>query len=166
MVAAFLDAVRLEPLPVTALVVTGPLMPEAEVRLLRERAARLDVKVETFRPGLDGVMAGARAVVAMAGYNTVSELLRTGRPALLVPRTGPSREQALRAELLREAGRAYVLHPRDLEPRRMRSSLAKLLTTPVHPAHPDHLGAERVAHVLDELAREATDGFQVLEAVS
>jgi predicted glycosyltransferase len=123
----------------------------------------LNVVVETFRPGLDGVMAGSRGVVAMAGYNTVSELLRTGRPALLVPRTEPSHEQALRAELLREAGRVQVLYPHELEPHRLRSELTRLLATPLQQPRADDGGAARAADVLAELAA-AADGYGVLEA--
>jgi len=163
LMATFLDALELEPLPVPGLVVTGPLMPEADVRALRARAASLNVVVETFRPGLDGVMAGSRGVVAMAGYNTVSELLRTGRPALLVPRTEPSHEQALRAELLREAGRVQVLYPHELEPHRLRSELTRLLATPPQQPRADDGGAARAADVLAELAA-AADGYGVLEA--
>ena len=163
LMSAFLDAVELEPLPVSGLVVTGPLMPEAEVRALRARAAPLDVIVETFRPGLDGAMAGSRAVVAMAGYNTVSELLRAGRPALLVPRTEPSHEQALRAELLRESGRVQVLYPHELEPHRLRSALAQLLATPPQQPRAEDGGAARSAEVLAGLAA-AADDYGVLEA--
>jgi predicted glycosyltransferase len=166
MVAAFLDAVRLRPLPVHGLVVTGPLMPEAEVSDLRARAEGLDVRLETFRSDLDGAMAGARGVVAMAGYNTVSELLRSGRPALLIPRTRPSREQVLRAESLREAGRVDVLYPHQLEPRRMRASLERLLATPARPMQDDHTGAGRVGEVLELLARDARSGGGVLREAS
>jgi predicted glycosyltransferase len=166
MIATFLDAVRLEPLPVPALVVLGPLMPEAEVRALRTAAVGLDVVLETFRPGLDGAMGAARGVVAMAGYNTVSELMRTGRPALLVPRMRPSREQALRAELLRGAGRADVLYPHELDARRMRAKLARLLVREPHPPHGDHAGASRVAAILEALAHESSERDAVLEAAS
>jgi predicted glycosyltransferase len=157
MVAAFLDAVRLEPLPVPGLVVTGPLMPDAEVQALRSRAHRLDVELETFRPGLDGAMAAARGVVAMAGYNTVSELMRTGRPALLVPRVRPSREQALRAELLRAQGRADVLYPHELGATRMRASLTRLLAAEPHAPQGDHTGAGRAAGILGSLVRRDSD---------
>jgi predicted glycosyltransferase len=162
MLATFLDAVRLEPLPVPALLVTGPLMPEHDVRELHARAEGLDVTVETFRPGLDAAIASARGVVSMAGYNTVSELLRTGRPALLVPRTRPSREQCVRAEHLRAAGRADVLHSDELDARRMRDALDRLLATAPHEPNEGHSGATRTAELLAELAREP----EVLEAAS
>jgi predicted glycosyltransferase len=164
LIAAFLDAVRLEALPVPGVVVTGPLMPEADVQALRARAARLDVVLESFLPGLDGAIASARGVVAMAGYNTVSEVLRSGRPALLVPRVRPSREQALRAELLRTAGRAEVLYPHELDAERMRLSLERLLSTVPHAAEGDHGGANRAGDILERLAGASAAGRRLAEA--
>jgi len=166
LVGAFLDAVRLKPLPVPALVVTGPLMPEADARAVRERAAKLDVIVQTFRTDLDGAIATARAVVAMAGYNTVSELLRTGRPALLVPRTHPSREQAVRAELLRKAGRVDVLYPHELDAERMRASVGRLLATRPYPSQGDYAGAGRAVAVLEKLGRATATEHELLEEAS
>ena len=100
----------------------------------------------------------------MAGYNTVSEVLRSGRPALLVPRVRPSREQALRAELLRRAGRAEVLYPHELDAERMRSSLDRLLSTVPHAAEGDHGGAGRAVDVLERLACASTAGCRLAEA--
>ncbi len=152
LLSTFLAAVRLEPLPLPTLLVTGPLMPEPESSAIRALAEGLDVRVETFRPDLDAAIASARGVVAMAGYNTVSELLRTGRPALLVPRARPSREQLLRASAMRAAGRAQMLHPDELDPARMRAALGRLLDTPAHEPDGDHAGAARAVAILLELA--------------
>jgi len=156
--ATFLDAVRARPLPFRALVVTGPLMPEEDVRDLHARARGLDVELQTFHPALESAIGGAKAVVAMAGYNTVSELLRTGRPAVIVPRVRPSSEQALRADELRRSGRAEVIHPDDLDPERMRAALDRALATPGHEPTNGHNGAARAAEILNGLAQEATPG--------
>ena len=145
-----------------ALVVTGPLMPEDDVRDLHARARGLDVELKTFHPALESAIGGARAVVAMAGYNTVSELMRTGRPAVIVPRVRPSSEQALRAERLRRSGRAEVIHPDDLDPERMRAALDRVLATPAHEPHDGHNGAARAAELLNGLAQEAAPGPRAL----
>jgi len=160
--ATFLDAVRAKPLPLPALVVTGPLMPEDDVRDLHARARGLDVELKTFHPALESAIGSARAVVAMAGYNTVSELMRTGRPAVIVPRVRPSSEQALRAESLRRSGRAEVIHPDDLDPERMRAALDRVLATPAHEPHDGHNGAARAAELLNGLAQEAAPGPRAL----
>jgi predicted glycosyltransferase len=59
-------------------------------------------------------MARADLVVAMAGYNTTAEILHLGRPALLVPRSGPSAEQRMRAERFAERGWVRWLPPEAL----------------------------------------------------
>ena len=60
------------------------------------------------------VLAGARGVVTMGGYNTISEVLQTGVPALVIPRVRPSEEQLIRASELVALGLADMLHP-DLD---------------------------------------------------
>ena len=95
-----LQAIRLEPLGCPTLVITGPLMPKAQIQALRSLAAGTDAQVVEFRGDMDRVLAGARAVVGMAGYNTVAETLRARRPALLVPRARPSQEQLVRARVV------------------------------------------------------------------
>jgi len=46
----------------------------------------------------------AQAIVAMGGYNTVSEILSMGKRALIVPRCAPRKEQLIRAERLKAMG--------------------------------------------------------------
>src|SRR6185312_2157862 len=82
LLSTVLESLALRPLGLPALLVAGPLMPEADVARLRRLAAGVDARVALFRPDMDAVIAGARAVVSMAGYNTVAELLRARRPAL------------------------------------------------------------------------------------
>ena len=154
LLATVLEALAERPLPLPALLVTGPLMPEPEVERLRALADTVDARVEVFRLDMDDVIARARAVVSMAGYNTVAELLRARRPALLVPRERPSEEQLVRARLVAEAGLAAVLAPAHLAPGSMRRALDALLVAP--PPEVDeslHHGAARAAVVLTELAR-------------
>jgi predicted glycosyltransferase len=102
---------------------------------------------------MDAVISRARAVVSMAGYNTVSELLRSRRPALLVPRDRPSAEQLVRARLVEADGQAAVLAPELLSPGSMRQALDELLRAP-QPQVDDsvHRGAAAAAGLLRELA--------------
>ena len=50
----------------------------------------------------------------MGGYNTVSEILASGTPALLVPRETPRLEQLIRATALKNAGAIDLLRVTDL----------------------------------------------------
>ena len=153
LLATVLEALAVRPLDTPTLLVTGPLMPDRDVELLRRLADGLDARVEVFRPDMDAVIARARAVVSMAGYNTVAELLRARRPALLVPRDRPSEEQLVRARLVAGTGLAAMLSPDRLSPRSMRHALDGLLDAPVPPFDESlYRGAERAAALLTELA--------------
>src|SRR5215210_7779366 len=150
-----LEAVALEPLPCPTVAITGPLMATPQLQRLRRLATGVDAQVIEFRGDMDRVLAGARAVVGMAGYNTVAEVMRARRPALLVPRTRPSQEQLVRARTVSAHGSYEMLHPDELSPERMREALGRLLELPHPAAPPDEFeGAERSARLLSALADE------------
>ena len=147
--STFIEALRLQPLPCSAIVVTGPLMPRDDVERLEELAAGLAVEVWRFRPNLDVLIARARAVVSMAGYNTVAEVMRARRPALLVPRVTPISEQLVRARELGRRGLQDVLHPSELSAPTMRAALDRLLARPRPPFEEEYFrGTERTADLL------------------
>jgi len=96
--------------PVPALVVFGPFMaPEAKTEF-QERVDRLkQVTAITFDAHLETLMAEAVGVVAMGGYNTFCEILSFDKPALIVPRQMPRREQLIRATRAQELGLVAML---------------------------------------------------------
>ncbi|MFT4165418.1 MAG: glycosyltransferase [Microlunatus sp.] len=95
------------------MVVCGPFMTAADRAAVRAAAATNPaMTVRDFVPDLHRLIAGAAAVVSMAGYNSVCEILSSSRPALLVPRTSPRLEQLIRAQRLTELG-ATDLMPLD-----------------------------------------------------
>jgi predicted glycosyltransferase len=153
MLETFAAALRRRPLPCRAVIVAGPLMQPAEVARLRELTAGLDAEVHPFRTDMDRVIAGAGAVVSMAGYNTVAGLMRARKPALLVPRVRPSEEQLVRASELARQGLQEMLHPDALTADAMAGALHRLLarTQPAASVR-DHRGSERAAEILWELA--------------
>ncbi|HET6847301.1 MAG TPA: ABC transporter transmembrane domain-containing protein [Gaiellales bacterium] len=91
------------------LAVTGPLMPLADHQRLAELGRRAGVTVERVVPELRRTIAAADCVVAMAGYNTVCDILSFHTPAVLTPRPGPSMEQQIRARRLSEWDVAQVV---------------------------------------------------------
>jgi predicted glycosyltransferase len=152
--ATFVEAVRLQPLPHPAVVVTGPLMPRDDVERLEALAEGLDVEVWRFRPDLAHLISRARAIVCMAGYNTVAEVMRARTPALLVPRVQPLTEQLLRARELERRGLQDVLLPRDLAPSTMRAAIDRLLARPKPTFDVEQFrGTERTADLLAGLVR-------------
>jgi predicted glycosyltransferase len=149
----FLEAVRVDPLDREAVIVTGPLLRDTDLRRVIDLAAGLPVRVEEFRPDMESVIAGASAVVAMAGYNTVTELLAARKRMLLVPRVRPREEQLLRARELATAGLAQMVHPDELTPSRMRDALRRVLSRPEPDVGAvDSDGAARAATILVDLA--------------
>ena len=168
---AVLSALEYQQTTHPTVMVTGPLMSPVDRDRIADRAARLGVRHFDFRPDMGAVIAGARAVVTMAGYNTVAEVVRAGKPALLVPRTGPSQEQLVRAVTLCDAGAAMMLLPEHASPVRMRGALEELFArTPATIDLAQHDGAQVAAEILCGMAREVDGGaiadFNVaLEAV-
>lgn len=148
-----IDAVRLRALTLPVVLVTGPLMPAHQHEDLVRRAADVDVFVQRVRSDMAAVVVGARAVVTMAGYNTVSEALRAAKPTLLVPRISPSQEQLIRATSLAACGAAEMLHPAQLTAATLRSALDRLMLRSRPALAPGNYdGAVRAAHTLASLA--------------
>jgi predicted glycosyltransferase len=147
------------PLPCPTVMVTGPMMQRAERERLRQLTDGLDVLLCELRQDMEHVIAGARAVVSMAGYNSVSEVMRARKPALLVPRSGPSQEQLLRAIALAGAGLQGMLHPAELSPARLRRALDELLGRgDVRDVPADYRGTESAVRILADLAGAARAG--------
>lgn len=92
------------------LIVTGPLMPRRHQQALTERAfarPRLEMVEAVYDP--IPLIRGADAVVSMAGYNSVNEIVSLKKRALLIPRTAPRQEQLIRAKRMAELGLADLL---------------------------------------------------------
>jgi predicted glycosyltransferase len=159
LLATLTEALRLRPLPCRTVMVTGPLMSRAARRRLAELSAGLDVELSELRMDMEYVIAGARAVVSMAGYNTVSEVMRARKPALLVPRTRPSQEQLIRAGSLAAAGLQEMLHPDALTPASLREALDRLLLRAApHNLPGCYSGTEHAAEILVGLAETVATG--------
>ena len=99
-------------LPYRALIVLGPFMAAELQRGFQARARALSaIETTTFDAYVERLIARAAGVVTMGGYNTFCEILSFDRPALIVPRTQPRREQWIRAEHARELGLAAMIDP-------------------------------------------------------
>jgi predicted glycosyltransferase len=108
------EAFAAAPLPAghRGVLLTGPFMRPAARAAIAEAARGADrLEVHEFVSDSDEFIAGAAAVVSMAGYNSVCELLAAGCPTLLVPRVRPREEQLVRAERLAARGLLDCCHP-------------------------------------------------------
>lgn len=110
--SAYLDgpAPRLAEAGISSMVVAGPDLPREHATRLRARASELPlVEWRDFASCLSCDMRASALVVCMGGYNTLCEVVSTGRPALVIPRTQPRLEQAIRARLWERLGLVRVL---------------------------------------------------------
>ncbi|MEN5074412.1 glycosyltransferase [Isoptericola cucumis] len=139
------------PLPAgtRGVLVTGPYLPaDVRDRLHDAARARDDLDVHAFVRDVVPLVEGASAVVTMGGYNSVCEVLASGRPALVVPRTRPRAEQLVRARRLADLGLLDVLTGATT-PERLGSWVAR----PPHPAGATALRRPAVDVDLDGLSR-------------
>jgi predicted glycosyltransferase len=70
------------------------------------------------------------AIVSMAGYNTCAEILQSGLPAVLLPRSFPRREQLIRAKRMAELGWVKVITDADPDPRTLFDAVESALSLP------------------------------------
>jgi predicted glycosyltransferase len=136
-------------------VVFGPQADSAQrTAILQRFGSMADVEFLDFEPDLGDRYAQADVVVAMAGYNTVCELLSFQSRAVLVPRAKPVSEQLLRARLFAARGYFDLVEPQELTPDVV---IAKVLATLQRPPRRDSIDLDglprirdRVRHLLEE----------------
>jgi predicted glycosyltransferase len=95
--------------------VLGAELPARERAGLHATAAGVpDLLVHDAVPDLGVLLDRAGAVICMGGYCTVCEVLGSGLPALVVPRTWPGEEQLVRVSALAQRGRVSMVQPGSL----------------------------------------------------
>jgi predicted glycosyltransferase len=159
--AAFIAALPavLRSSPVRSIVLTGPNMPEPQRQVLQSAARGLPVEVLASAADATALIQRATALVTMGGYNTLCEVLSLRKPAVVVPRPGPSAEQRIRARLFSDRGLIRVIDPDVLTPEGLAAELASLING--HAVLPDPAnippldGAQRAATLL---VRSAVEG--------
>ena len=148
--------------PCVVVIVTGPFLPRTEHRKLVRLARGLPVHVIRSVHDSLSYLGAADLVIAMAGYNTAAEILTLDKPALLVPRSGPSAEQQMRAKLFADRGWVSWLPPAELSPDSLATAAVTALTTRRRrTSTPDLRGLHTAAqHLLTNLDRAAGNGIE------
>jgi predicted glycosyltransferase len=154
---ALLDAVPLLETTIPRfklVIITGPFMPEEQRQELQARAVGLPVRVRRTVADPFSYVCAADAVVAMAGYNSTMEILRSGTPCIMVPRVGPSSEQKIRVRLFRSKGWVDSVEPSQVSGKRLAEAIRRAVDrgreTGVGP-RPDLDGLPKVVHHLRSL---------------
>jgi predicted glycosyltransferase len=137
------------------LIVTGPFMPADTVAKLRKAvASKRNLRIVDFLREPMPLLAGAKRIITMGGYNAVSEAICAGRPTLVVPRVQPRREQWIRARRLAEMQILDVLHPDELSPDALTQWLARPPATRPSTQEIDFDGLIRIPQFAAELFRQ------------
>lgn len=131
---AYLKALKLKPVSWDSHIITGPLMDADVKRRIRRQAQKLEpigsVKVQRFHRNIPALLQQVDAVVSMAGYNSCAEILQSGLPAVLLPRSFPRQEQLIRARIFAERGWVSYLEEKDTTPENLIGAVESALATP------------------------------------
>lgn len=115
---------------------------DAEAFSRLQRQAPGHVRVEWARPDFPALLAACALSISQAGYNTVLDLLRAGRPAIVVPfDAGNETEQAVRADAMAQAGLAACLRLDTLSPDALAEAVERQLTAQPPAVRIDRNGA-------------------------
>lgn len=130
----YLQALAIAPVNWDSHIITGPLMDGDIKRSIREQAKRIQpigsIKIQRFHRNIPALLRQVDAVVSMAGYNSCAEILQSGVPAVLLPRTFPRKEQLIRATLMADRGWVTVLPEADPDPQKLLEAVEAALATP------------------------------------
>jgi predicted glycosyltransferase len=142
------------------IILTGPNMRASERETLAvEAGSRVEIRTALGNP--ERWIEHASAVVTLGGYNSLCEVLKWQRKALVVPRAGPSAEQRTRSQLFSQRGLIRMLDPELLTAKHVADALRHVLDDdriPMAANIPSLDGAERSASILlDGLPHQAPE---------
>lgn len=130
----YLQALTIAQAPWDSHIITGPLMENSVKHRIKGQAAKLQpigsIKVQRFNRNIPLLMQQVDAIVSMAGYNTCAEILQSGLPAVLLPRSFPRQEQLIRAKRMAELGWVKVIPDADPDPRTLFDAVESALSLP------------------------------------
>jgi len=148
-----------------SLILCGPEMPTSQRLRLQKLAATCSGTIfQSFTRHLLSYVQAADVVVAMGGYNTLTEILTLGKRTVVVPRVNPSQEQLIRATRFTQQGWITMMHPEQMTGRSLMQIVLKQLSGPsVLPENLDFNGLPNISQHLSELL--APDQLQLSEGV-
>ena len=111
-----------------SLIITGSeLSPTRKGEIFRAIQPYSSVQIKEFTKDIVNYMEAADLIISMGGYNTICEILSLKKRAIVVPRINPVLEQWIRAERMAEMGLIRAIHPDNLSPEMLASSVMEEL---------------------------------------
>ena len=131
---AFLQMLSMCPDRWNGTLVTGPFLSREKRNRLASRYGHLrNLQMLRFTSHVEDLVRSANLLVSMGGYNAVMEAMAFQKPAVVVPRVFPRREQWLRATAFERLGLLRCLEPEDLHPESLADAVRESLSDPVPP---------------------------------
>jgi predicted glycosyltransferase len=135
----------------TTTLVAGPFLPAPARRQLRSRQGRV-LELADRVDDLCGEVAASTASLSQAGYNTTLDVVRAGRPAVVVPYAdGGEDEQTRRAERMAALGVLRAVPATELTPARLVDEVVAAIAAPPPAVALDLTGRERSTEIVAEL---------------
>jgi len=140
------------------LMISGPEMCADEQAILQQLAKVCSgVTITEFCATLQKEIERADLIVCMCGYNTICEVLASGKRVVAVPRIAPVLEQYIRADSFAQRGLLTLVDPRSLNPETLMAAVNSALasTSPLHEGQAlDFMGLPRMAHWVKTLVEQ------------
>jgi predicted glycosyltransferase len=138
-------------------------MPPSLRRDLERRAAPVGARVRDVVSDPLSYVEAADVVVAMAGYSSTVEAVRSGTPTVLVPRHGPSAEQRMRTSRFADRGWVSAVDPDDLNGASIAAAVLERLGRQTTPRAPEPDGLSTTVRRLASLLIRGTRGSRDLQ---
>ena len=144
----------------------GPFIPDEVFERLKGFAdAQPNVQFERYTPDLLRYFERADLSISMGGYNTVMNILTTKSRAVVFPYTSnEDQEQYIRAEKLHARGVIEMIHPDDLEPRRLVGIVGTVLSRTPAQQNWRTDGADQSVRVIADLLHSRRPPAEALRA--
>lgn len=139
---------------ITSTIIGGPDLTTHSAGHLRQVASQIPgVEWLDYVSCMNCRIRQAGVVVSMGGYNTLCEIVSSGKPAVVVPRTTPRLEQTMRARLWSKRAAVDVIQQENLTPATLTDRvLANLEKGPLKTSHElDFKGLDRVSARFGEI---------------
>ncbi|MEM7063975.1 MAG: glycosyltransferase [Cyanobacteria bacterium P01_B01_bin.77] len=135
-------------------IISGPEMPAKQQQQFQSEIAPYgNIQLLEFSDDLISYLNAADTIVAMAGYNTICEILSLRKTAVVIPRTRPVQEQWMRAKRFADRGLLYAIHPQALTPQKLWQTLQQSLNTKPYAINSFCLdGLPRIAQLMQNLS--------------